>query len=154
MPLMTKSQYARHREVHPAAITKALKAGRISVVIDAGGNEKIDSVQADKTYKANTDPSRGKTPETYSDARAKNESLKAQMAQLEYDKLIEKLVDADEVEQTWLKIATIVRSKILSLPTKLKQIHPELALEVFTSLEAACREALEEIANAGDSKDS
>ena len=47
--LITKSEYAKHRKCSPAAVTKALKAGRI-ILIDG----KIDPVIADAQWRANS----------------------------------------------------------------------------------------------------
>ena len=51
---MNQSQYARHRGVSPAAVTKALKAGRITREPDGS----INAVKADSQWRANTDASR------------------------------------------------------------------------------------------------
>lgn len=48
-------QYARHRGVTLRAVQKAIEAGRIATVAD-GLRRKIDSEQADRDWRINTDP--------------------------------------------------------------------------------------------------
>ena len=51
---MSNRAYARHRGVSEAAVRKALKAGRISL----GADGKIDPIQADAQWQANSDISK------------------------------------------------------------------------------------------------
>ncbi len=51
----TKSEYARHRACTPAAVTRALKEGRISV-LKVGGRELIDFEAADSAWAVSTRP--------------------------------------------------------------------------------------------------
>ena len=55
MALMGFREYARHRQVTLRAVQKAIEAGRIATVGEAPAR-KIDSDQADRDWRANTDP--------------------------------------------------------------------------------------------------
>lgn len=55
MALMGFREYARHRKVTLRAVQKAIEAGRISTVGETP-NRKIDSDQADRDWRLNTDP--------------------------------------------------------------------------------------------------
>ena len=55
MPLMGYREYARHRGVALRAVQKAIEAKRIALV-DVDGKLKIDSDQADRDWRDNTDP--------------------------------------------------------------------------------------------------
>jgi hypothetical protein len=55
MALMGFREYARHRQVTLRAVQKAIEAGRISLV-EIDGARKIDSDQADRDWRVNTDP--------------------------------------------------------------------------------------------------
>ena len=55
MALMGFREYARHRQVTLRAVQKAIEAGRIVTVGEAPAR-KIDSDQADRDWRANTDP--------------------------------------------------------------------------------------------------
>ncbi len=51
---MTRAEYARHRRVSRAAVTKAVRSRRIPV----GADGRIDVAAADRAWATNTDPSR------------------------------------------------------------------------------------------------
>lgn len=55
MALMGFREYARHRSVTLRAVQKAIEAGRIATVGEAP-HRKIDSDQADRDWRVNTDP--------------------------------------------------------------------------------------------------
>ena len=55
MALMGFREYARHRKVTLRAVQKAIEAGRITVVGE-GAQRRIDADQADRDWRANTDP--------------------------------------------------------------------------------------------------
>ncbi len=55
MALMGFREYARHRKVTLRAVQKAIEAGRITTVGE-GAQRKIDADQADRDWRANTDP--------------------------------------------------------------------------------------------------
>lgn len=55
MAMMGIREYARHRQVTHRAVQKAIEAGRI-VTVGEGATRKIDSDQADRDWRVNTDP--------------------------------------------------------------------------------------------------
>ena len=57
------------------------------------------------------------------------------------------LVRADEVQQKWVQVITLARTKILGIPTKAKQRIPELDTTAITCLEDIVRETLEDLAD-------
>ncbi len=59
--MITAAEYARLRGVSRNAVSKAIKAGRISVTTAANGRMLIDADQADREWAANTDPHRQET---------------------------------------------------------------------------------------------
>lgn len=55
MPLVTKSEYARSRGCTPAAVTTAIKSGRIKgAVVCKNGKEMLDSDKANELWSRNT----------------------------------------------------------------------------------------------------
>lgn len=58
MALMGYREYARHRGCTLKAVQKAIKAGRIKLVLADGNKERIDSEQADADWVENTDPAK------------------------------------------------------------------------------------------------
>jgi hypothetical protein len=80
-------------------------------------------------------------------SKAKREGYEAEMARLKLETLQGKLVEVEEVEQRWISIASLTRTKVMGVPSKVKQRIPELTDEQYEVLDMVCREALEELAN-------
>lgn len=65
MAHLTFRQYAQHRGVSPEAVSRAVKEGRITTVLDQAGRRWIDPARADAEWAANTDAAKavgGNTP--------------------------------------------------------------------------------------------
>jgi hypothetical protein len=84
----------------------------------------------------------------YDESRARTEHLKAELLELERKQKEAQLVKADEIEAKWVEIVTIVRTKILGIPTKAKQRIPDLDTDAITTLDDIVRETLEDLASA------
>lgn len=177
MPLMNFTQYAKHRGVTQQAVSYAVAEGRIPVVVNKNtGRRYIDSEVADKEWDANTDythqPDRQKVSElrktkekvrakevdgvstarpsgipTITESKAIKEAFLARTAKLEYERLAGKLVNLEDANKEWLRIAGAVKSKMLSIPSKLKQKLPHLTLDDIATIDDEIREALSELAD-------
>lgn len=84
---------------------------------------------------------------TYAQSRAVREVFSARLAKLEFEQKSGRLVDGEEMRKLWVSVAGIVKTKILALPTKAKQLIPRLTIEEYEILERIARESLEELAN-------
>ncbi len=58
MPILSKTEYARHRECAPSYISKLLREGRITEIADGEHKGKIDSELADRQLEAARDPTK------------------------------------------------------------------------------------------------
>ena len=154
-------QYALYARKDEKEIRKAIRDGRIS--IDPDGF--IDPRRADAQWAANsvsTTPATappvlpgrlpqeplgddGGCPNTYAIERAKREHWAAKREKLEFEKQTGLLVPAADIEDQWVKIANIVRTKILAIPTAARQVLPHLVAEDFRILERIARECCEEL---------
>lgn len=87
--------------------------------------------------------------------RARLAKEQADKTTLENQKLRGELVDVDRVAQEWERIATAVKSKLLSLPTKAAPILQgnDSIPDIQDTLDNLIREALEELVNANISAD-
>lgn len=83
-----------------------------------------------------------------SESRAKLEAFKAGLAQLEHDKEVGKLVDADAVKAEWFKIVTEAKTKFMALPAKVKANIPRLTVAEVSIVERLVLEALEDLSHA------
>jgi len=174
MPKMSLSDYARHRKVTPAAVSRAVKEGRISVEVDAEtGKKRVDSDAADVEWSQNTDrakqegalsasearagdapgdrgePTEEATQSSYQLARARREHFNAKIAELNYQMRAGRLVDADEVTRAAFKTARAVREAMLNIPDRLaSQLAGETdARRVHDLLTAELERALEALAD-------
>ena len=165
--LLTLTQYAAHRKVSKAAVSKAVKEGRITLVVDpATGKRSVDPITADKEWTANTvagqksaagvngqappgEPKPDDKPKgpSYADSRAIREAYAARMSKLEYQEKMGSLMSVEKVKQDAFRMARITRDAILAIPDR---ISHELAATtdqhtVHVTLTKALIDALDQL---------
>lgn len=74
--------------------------------------------------------------------RTRLTKIQADKAELELQELEENLIDVDKVEKEWTNYIANVRSRLLSLPTRLG--HKTQAAETYTEAEQIIKEAIYE----------
>lgn len=168
---LSQTDYAKHRGVSKAAVSKAIKEGRIQVHVDPKtGKRSINVAEADEQWKANSvagqksaagvngqapaggapaEPEKPKGP-SYADSRAIREAYGARMAKLEFEEKMGSLISAERARQDSFKTARITRDAILAIPDK---ISHELAATadahtVHVTLTKALIEALDQLVRA------
>lgn len=166
--------YARHRGVSAPAVLKAIRAGRLkeSIARDRRGTPRIVDVKlADEEWARNTDlskapgyvkersepgqegsqqlPAAPKGPSPLTEATTREKDARARLAELEYQRKAGGLINAKVAEDAMVDLVTRSRTKLLGVPNRLKQRHPELAPAVLQALDSLMREALEELATEG-----
>ena len=165
--LISKSEAATVLGVSPAAITHAIKKGRI-VPVRRDGKEWIDGETLREQWgnarsrmrnvnsrvpKPGVVGDVGKVSRAaedlpdYNESRARTEWLKAELMELERAEKEGELVRADEVSKTWGDLVAITRTKMMAVPSKAKQRIPEIPADAFVALEEIVREALEDLAD-------
>ena len=165
--LISKSEAATVLGVSPAAITHAIKKGRI-VPVQRDGKEWIDGETLREQWGNARSRMRnvnsrvpkpagvgdvGKVSRAaedlpdYNESRARTEWLKAELMELERAEKEGELVRADEVSKTWGDLVAITRTKMMAVPSKAKQRIPEIPADAFVALEEIVREALEDLAD-------
>lgn len=148
---MSYRAYARHRGVSPEAVSKAVKAGRIT----AGPDGKIDPKRADREWEANTDPSKPlnsvtgkprhrKPPDSpkipggdvegasggalpggvppYLQSRSIREAYLARLSKLEFEEKSGKLVNIDAVRVVGFNAVRQARDKLMNMPDRLSPL--------------------------------
>lgn len=150
--ITTLAEYARHRGVSRAAVTKAVQEGRLRrCVIEHRGKPAIsDPDLADEEWKANTTPSVHVDPAAaaaVATSRARYEEARAQAAELDMQERRGELVRADRVRAAVADRFLAVKSKLLAVPARVRQQMPHVAAEDVQQLEDLIREALEDLAN-------
>lgn len=166
MPPLSLRAYAAHRK-HSGltggslqAVQRAVRAGRISV--DPDGRIQ-DPEAADREWAANTDHTRapgyvkdqadgewsdddGEGAASLAQASAREKHWKAQLAELTFRERAGELVNAAEVAAGYAEFCSTVRTKVLGIPSRMKQAHPDLTLAQLATLDELLREALAELA--------
>ena len=149
------------------AVAEAIKSGRLreSLVLDEFGTKKIgDLALADQEWERNTDPQRrinvaggvdvirrvtpesaGTGDEELATSTERLKSAQADLAELKYAEAAGELVPAADVLREWADVLSSVRTRLLGVPTQIKQALPHLTVAEVQILEATIREALEGI---------
>jgi phage terminase Nu1 subunit (DNA packaging protein) len=157
--LVSMREYAKLRKVSAMAVSKAVKAGRVTLL-----NGKIDVNLADRQWSANTQPGQKSPkglpaparrdadgmlglPNSYADSRAKREAIRAKREQIEFDEMMGLLVDAGEFRSKFLPMIADAKTRLLGVASKCKARLPGLSAVDVQIIEDLIREALGEIAN-------
>ncbi len=145
------------------SVTNAIKGGRLVACVmrdEAGHVVGIsDFLLGDREWEANTDLSKAPTAvkvaaaeragplevSELQDANARRAHWDAELKELKYKEAAGELVLADDVRREWADILSKVRTKLLGLPTQVKQAVPTLTLEDVALLEGLIRSALEDL---------
>ena len=159
MALINRKQAAEEMGVTIQAVYMAIKQGRLTAIKDNQGKIVINSdTMKDewakrsepklikkiehKTYKSSQ--SETEYPE-YGESKARTEHLKAELLELERQEKEKSLVPVEEVNNTWQKIITNTRNKLLGVPSKAQQRLPDLDNSAVSCIDDIIREALEEL---------
>lgn len=138
--LMSQGQYAQHRGCSQQAVSKAVRAGRISTV-----EGKIDAAVADQQWAANRNPRHAPTvasidvaaradepalpllamaraeggDTTLAEASRRKEMAAAQIREIELGRLRGEMIPAAEVRQEFGELVSTARTRLLSIPPKI-----------------------------------
>src|SRR6185503_3685299 len=165
--------YAARRGVSVQAVSKAIAAGRLSdSVVEVDGKPKIgDAELADREWDANTRPQGESSIPPEADengeplpnlkasrawrehASMRRETALAKLAEIEVDEKLGELVSVSEARADVTQRFTVVKNKILGVPSWLAQQFPEHAAVIVPALEARLCEVLEELAAGPDDGD-
>lgn len=152
--LMTKAEYARHRNVSKPTISKLIKNGRLLVTEDGLIDAEISDVLMEEfTRTSDNDLEVLSDTPSYALKRAELTGYKAELAKLDLEKAQGRFIDAELVGWEAFECARRVRDTLLSLPDRIAAI---LAAEtdvrkVHSLLKQEIRQALEELSNGTDS---
>jgi len=150
------SAYAKHRGVSIEAVRRARDSGRLEgaivIVLTAAGKpqSKIASVEAaDRAWARNTASSSIAGPDipSFADSRARREAARAGLATLQLMRERGRLVSVDAVRAAVAAKFSEVRTKLLGVPTRLKQRSAIVADDDVRLVDELIREALEALAD-------
>jgi phage terminase Nu1 subunit (DNA packaging protein) len=138
-------------------VLKGIRNGRLerSVGTNAKGKPCIaDGALAEVEWAKNRDTSKVRGPRvTMATERKRLLVAQARRAELENAKTAGALVSAREVELRWSALVVEARTHFLGIPSRMKQIRPELSAAALLALDNLIREALTELADRGPAKE-
>lgn len=140
---MDATEYANHRGVSKAMVSKYLRAGMIPSARRVGRSYEIDPETADRELEANlyrtsnvrpvTSPAPGAPPRqdtprlpSLTENRNIREYYAARIAKLEYEQRAAKLIPKDELRMKLAKLHLAVRDNLRTIPDR---VAPVLAAE-------------------------
>jgi hypothetical protein len=159
--------YARRRDVSHEAVRRAIESGRLerSVVLVKGEPKITDPELADHEWEANTRPTSMAAPPAepldarddlidFAEARRRREvelwrqaRLKREGDELDLAKRKGELVSVGEARGAVIEKFSVVKTKMLGLPVRVKQRLPHLAAQDIRMIDDLVREALEALAD-------
>ena len=158
--LVTAAQFSRDIKVTKAAVSKALKSGRLDeAVVNRDGKVWLVKDKAFEIWEQTSDPSHPRArkkevvrrdseePPSFNESRAKREAMMARLAEIEVEEKEKVLVPSEEVKTAWIQLITIAKNKVLGIPSKAKQRIPDLDQSAMNLLDEIVRETLEDLAS-------
>ncbi|NJO53788.1 MAG: DNA packaging protein [Bacteroidales bacterium] len=151
---VSKSAFARIVNVSPGRVSQMIKQG---LPVEPDG--KIDIARGKIWIQENVDPRRraAQPQGKFSFERRPVESERDRLAREQADNMALKnaalrreLVPAAEVETRWSDILRRVRSRLLAVPSRVRQASPHLTARDIAALDGELRKALEDLADGND----
>tara|TARA_R100000655_G_scaffold8954_1_gene22894 strand:+ start:91 stop:591 length:501 start_codon:yes stop_codon:yes gene_type:complete len=159
MELVSAAQFSRDIKVTKAAVSKALKNGRLDEAkVNREGKVFLEKEKAFRIWEQTSDPSQPRARKTaiaassneelpsFNESRAKREAMMARLAEIEVEEKEKVLVPSEDVKRSWVQLVTIAKTKVLGIPTKAKQRIPDLDKGAMALLDEIVRETLEDLA--------
>jgi phage terminase Nu1 subunit (DNA packaging protein) len=158
--------YARHRgEAGLAgathhAVQVAIDSGRLSKSLTPDRKQIADADAADAEWEATTHVDRiplsgptaaGTPPPDLAESRARREAAEAALAEIELAEKRGELVLAKDVESKLVNVFAHCKTKLLAVPSRVRQRDPALTGPQVELIEAAIREALDDLAGGAES---
>lgn len=171
MTLISQAEYARRRGCSKQAVSKAVKAGRVTLI-----DGQIDPEIADREWARNTDPEQQErgAPEQFEitqarvqasaheaeppvvrednplliDAKARTEKLRADLLEIEIREKRGELIVANDARRVQFNLARSTRNAILAVPARLAPLLAPIAdaAEIERVLEAELRKICQQLA--------
>jgi hypothetical protein len=159
MEFVSAAQFSRDIKVTKAAVSKALKSGRLDEAkVNRDGKVFLIKAKAFEIWEQTSDPShpRARKKEivprdsedlpSFNESRAKREAMMARLAEIDVEEREKLLVPSEDVKNAWVQLVTIAKTKVLGIPTKAKQRIPDLDKSAIGLLDEIVRETLEDLA--------
>jgi hypothetical protein len=164
--VITLTEFAAQIGKSKMTVSRACKLGRLATCVIRDDKGRVlgisDPELAKREWAANSDytdaPQRApvavapaavesvEAPEeehSLAGAAARSKHWDAQLKELKYHEAAGELVSAKEVENEVASVFAEVRTKLLGVPTRLRQDNPTMTVEQLAAVESVIREALQ-----------
>jgi len=161
MEKLTYSAFAKRMGLNPSQVTRAVQTGKIIPETDQDGNLFLYFEKAKDQWEKNLDHTQSKSAmtrykkqknevnvssqPTITESKQKREYYLAEQEKIAYELLVGKIAKTDEIQKKWEGIITLARSKILAIPSKIRQRIPETTFAQYQIMEQIVIEALEDL---------
>jgi phage terminase Nu1 subunit (DNA packaging protein) len=157
--------YARHRKEAALAggtlraVQVAIRDGRLWKSLTPDRKQIADAAAADAEWAAVTQVDRipitgptaaGTPPPDLTESRARREAAEAALAEIELAEKRRELVPAKDVESKLVNAFAHCKTKLLGVSSRARQRDPALTGPQVALIESLIREALDDLAGAGD----
>lgn len=113
--------------------------------VSAPGREAIEEDEIDGAPAFDPEASTARPGMSLAQAAALEKVWNANLAELKYRKLLGELVGAKDLSDQLAALFTSCRTKLLGVPTTLRQQMPELSLQQLALIDKVIRQALEDL---------
>lgn len=145
---------ARRLRVTPKALRKAIRSGRVDRGVTTGPGGRVvitDGAAVMQAFRDNRDDSQDRNGQakgpTLLAAELRVKAARAEKLEQDAAERSGRLVPADDVEDRWTTRVVRARTKLLGLPSRIKQRVPHLTVAELAEIDGLVREALEELAD-------
>lgn len=152
--ILSKKAFAELIGVTPGRVTQYISNGMPTVPGATERSAKIDVAAAKLWIKGHVSPTRSAAQSSQSElpfaaqkdaAEERVRLLKEQAdhAALKNQQLRRELVPASDVEREWAGVLRLIRSRILAVPSRVRQVLPHLDADDIAAIDAELKSALE-----------
>lgn len=140
--IVTRAQLARLLAIVPDRVTKLVAEG-MPVHTTGGGRGRETRIDLATALPWLWQRKTG----SFDDARSRYYTARADAEEFDLRVASGKVLDADAAGRAWCDLCTIVRVRLLAVPSKVKGRRHELGLEVIATIDDEIRDALTELAD-------
>lgn len=158
---VTFKEFAARMNMSVSQVTKAHQTGKIRIHMDDNGVRYILFEEAKEDWLRNLDhqysANRKKASKrddlpSITDSKKKKDFYSAEKTRIELELLQGSVVRSEDVEKEWAHILKSVRTKVLAVPSKMRQRVPDFTSDQHAMLDLIIRETLEDLSNGSDSE--
>ena len=142
--IVTLRELCGHMKLTPGRVSQLKDQN----VVRAVGRDQYDLIESMSAYIGFLQE-RGRDGGSLSDEQKRLTAARADLAEIEKRRVEAELIPADEVEQAWVKMLAVIKTRLLAVPAKMapRVMVMQRAAEIKDALDREIRDALQEVAD-------